>query len=162
MSFPHSEPQSPPVLPGDPPRTAGRSDPDSYGISALPWDPGRTKSLCVPFKSEVCIFLSPVELLCTNPAGPQRQMLQVLFFPMPVPQAWEHDVGLRTLTPMGEPLWCELLSSLCAAHLMVWGCLYFLSPLLPFQCGLLFVFWSRISFLVLSSLFCWSLFRSCL
>ena len=35
-----------PVLPGDPPRTAVRSDPDSYGVSTLPWDPVHLKA-CV-------------------------------------------------------------------------------------------------------------------
>ena len=39
MSFPHNEPQLPTFYPGDPPRTTGRSDTDSYGVSALPWDP---------------------------------------------------------------------------------------------------------------------------
>ena len=38
MSLLHSESQPSPAFPGDPPRSSGRSDPDSYGISALPWD----------------------------------------------------------------------------------------------------------------------------
>ena len=37
-----------PIFLGDPPRTAGRSDPDSYGESALPWKP-------VLMKSWVCL-----------------------------------------------------------------------------------------------------------
>ena len=32
-----------PCLPRDPPRTADRSDPDSYGDFALPWDPVHVK-----------------------------------------------------------------------------------------------------------------------
>ena len=48
MSFPHNEPQPPPVFPGDSPRTAVRSDPDSYGDFALPWDP-------VLLKAYVCL-----------------------------------------------------------------------------------------------------------
>ena len=32
-----------PIFPGNPPRTAVRSDPDSYGVSALPWDPVHMK-----------------------------------------------------------------------------------------------------------------------
>ena len=47
--LPHNEPQSPPVFPGDPPRTAVRSDPYSYGAFALPWDPVHMK---------VCVSLS--------------------------------------------------------------------------------------------------------
>ena len=45
---PHNKPQSPPVFPEDPPRTVVRSDPDSYGASALPWDPVHVKA-CVQF-----------------------------------------------------------------------------------------------------------------
>ena len=36
---------------------------------------------------------------------------------MPDPKAWEPDVGLGTLTPVGEPLQYKFLSSLWAAHL---------------------------------------------
>ena len=67
MSFTHNEPQSLPVYPGDSPRASGRSDPDSYGVSAL--GPSAHESLCVPFKSGVSASPSPVELLHTNPAG---------------------------------------------------------------------------------------------
>ena len=37
-----------PVFPGGPPKTAVRSDPDSYGDLALPWDPVQVK-ICVRF-----------------------------------------------------------------------------------------------------------------
>ena len=47
---------------------------------------------------------SPVELLQSRSAGLQSQMLWGFLLPMPDPQAWETDVGLRTLTPVGEPL----------------------------------------------------------
>ena len=49
VSFPHkshSQTTPIPVFPEDPPRTAVRSDPNSYGVSALPWDPVHMKS-CV-------------------------------------------------------------------------------------------------------------------
>lgn len=46
-ALPPNEPQPHPVFPGDSPRTTGRSDPDSCGVSALPWDPVHTKA-CVP------------------------------------------------------------------------------------------------------------------
>jgi len=52
MPFPHDKPQSPPVFPGDPPRTAVRSNPDSYEDFALPWDPVHVK---------VCVHLSRTE-----------------------------------------------------------------------------------------------------
>ena len=55
--LPCSKPQSPPVFPEDPPRSSGRFAPDSYGVSALPWDlvhmkacvhPSRVESLFLP------------------------------------------------------------------------------------------------------------------
>ena len=48
MSFPHSKTLSP-VFPGDPPRTAVRSDLNSYGVSVLSQDP-----VCI----KVCVCLS--------------------------------------------------------------------------------------------------------
>ena len=80
-----------PVFPGGPPRTAVRFDPDSYGASALPWDPVNLKA-CAPFKNVFSVSPSSVELLCTNPTGLQCQLLQGLFFPMPDPQALYHII----------------------------------------------------------------------
>ena len=58
VSSSHSEPQSPHIFTGDPPRTASMSDPDFYGISALPWDPVHMKaSMCL---SRVEYPFSPV------------------------------------------------------------------------------------------------------
>ena len=86
MFFPHDEPHLPSVFPGDAPRTVVRSDPDSYGASALPWDPVHTKA---------CVFLSRVEFLFPNPVAllsivsgsPQHQMLWGPLHPKPYPQA---------------------------------------------------------------------------
>ena len=91
-----------PIFPGDPLRTAVRSNPDCYGASALSWDPVHNESLCVPLKYAVSISPSPGDLLSTSPTGFQCQMLWGLFLPMLDPQAWGPDVGLRTLTPIGE------------------------------------------------------------
>ena len=44
-------------------------------------------------------------------------MLQGWLLPIPDPQAWDPDVGLRTPTPMGEPSVIQLLSILWAAHM---------------------------------------------
>ena len=44
--LPLQQDQSPPVFPGDPPRTAVRSDSGSYGASSLPWGPVHVK-FCV-------------------------------------------------------------------------------------------------------------------
>ena len=63
--------------------------------------PSAHETLHVPFKKGVSISPSPVELLCTSPTGLQCQMLCWLFPPMPDPQVWRPDVGLRTLTLVG-------------------------------------------------------------
>ena len=65
---------------------------------------GARESLCVPFKNGVSISPSPVELLRTSPISLQCQMLQGLFLPVLDPHTWEFDVGLKTLTPIGESL----------------------------------------------------------
>ena len=57
--------------------------------------PSACESLCAPFKNGVSFYPSPVELLHTSPIGRQCQMLQGLFLPMPDPQDWGLDVGLR-------------------------------------------------------------------
>ena len=125
MSFPHDKPQSPPLFPGDLPRTAGRSDPDSYGDAALPWDPVHVKeSLSVPFKSGVSVSPSPVELLCTSPAGPQCQMLPGLLLPRPDSPGVGTRRGLRTLTPVGEPLQYSSFPVCGLPTWWLWGCLY--------------------------------------
>ena len=54
-----------PVFPGDPPKTVGKSDPDSCGVSALPWDLEHMKA-CVCLSSVESLF-SPVQLSsCTQ------------------------------------------------------------------------------------------------
>lgn len=60
--------------------------------------------LCVPSKSDVCISPSPMGLLQLNPGGLTKP--NALGAHLPVPEAWvgEPDMGLRTLTPVGEPL----------------------------------------------------------
>ena len=67
--------------------------------------PSAHESLYVPFKNGVSISPSSMELLCTSPTGLQCQMFWGLFLPIPDPQAWGPDVGLRTLSPVGESLW---------------------------------------------------------
>ena len=46
-----------------------------------------------------------VAMPSSRPTGLQSQMLWGLLLPMPGPQAGEPNVELRTLTPVGEPLW---------------------------------------------------------
>ena len=91
----------PPVFLGGPPRIAVRFDPDSYGDFALPWDPMHVK---------FCVHL--LRMWSPFPPIPCRSCAQAPlafnarcsrgFLPVPDPQTWDFDVGLRTLTPVGE------------------------------------------------------------
>ena len=74
-----------------------------------------------------------MELLHTSPTGLQCQMLQGLFLPVPDSHMWEFDVGLRTLTPVGESLSVnQLVFSLWSFPPGRYGVVYITkSPLLP-------------------------------
>ena len=61
----------------------------------------------VPVWTRPCVQSPRVEslfpqVLWSCPAGLQSQMLWGLLLPMPDPQAVKADMGLRTLTPVGE------------------------------------------------------------
>ena len=60
---------------GEPSRPTGRSGPDSYGVTALPWAPVHVKPCLHPPRVECLFPLSPVEVPHTSPAGLQSQML---------------------------------------------------------------------------------------
>ena len=109
LSCPHSEPQQATAIPwrsftpGGLPRPEGRSGPGSYEVIDFSL-PSAHKTLYVPSKSVVC--LSPVKCLWSWPTGIQRQMFFWGFLlPVPDAQTGESDVELRTVTPVGEPLW---------------------------------------------------------
>ena len=114
MNAPHCvrhqclHPQGGPLPPltstGDPPRLAGRSGPGFYQITAFALGPGMSEILCVLFKSKVSISPNPVELLQSSPAGFQSQMLWGLLSLVLDPWTGVPNVGLRALTPVGEPL----------------------------------------------------------
>ena len=56
---PQGELQLPPASPRDSPRSAGRSDPGSFQITASALGPGACEILRASFKAEVCTSLSP-------------------------------------------------------------------------------------------------------
>ena len=101
---PHSEPQLTHCLPRRPSRPAGRSIPGSCGVTSLCWVPVHTKSCVCSPGVESLVSPSRVELLHSIPAGLESQELWGLLLLRPDPQAGEPDVGLRILTPVGEPL----------------------------------------------------------
>ena len=112
---PEGEPQPPLASLGDSPRPAGRSDPCSYQIVAFALGPGACEILCAPCKSEVSIFLSPLELPKLSPTGLPSHMLWEFVFPEKDPWAGDPNVGLRTLMPVGEPLQYNNYSPVCGS-----------------------------------------------
>ena len=81
------------------------------GVTQIPMEPllalgpSAHEGLCALFKNGLSISPSSVDLLHTSSTSLQCQILQGLFLPVPDPHTWEFDVGLRTLTPVGESLW---------------------------------------------------------
>ena len=99
----HSQPQSTHTSPGDLPRPAGSSGSVSYGVTALPWVLVHMKTCAWPLRVE-SVSPRPAQILHSSPAGLQNQVLWGHLLLMPDPQTGEPDMGLRTLTPVGEPL----------------------------------------------------------
>ena len=67
--------------------------------------PGAHTTLCVPSKSGVSVFPSPVEVLQSNLTSLQILTLWEFLLPLPDPQVGKPVVGLRTFTPVGGLLW---------------------------------------------------------
>ena len=104
---PQGELQLLPASLEDSPRSAGRSNPGFYQMTAFALGPGACEILCVPFKNEVSLSPSPLGLLKVNLTGLQSKMLWRLVFLMQDPWAGEPDVGLRPHSALGEPLQCS-------------------------------------------------------
>ena len=123
---PHGEPQPPPTSAGDPPPPAGRCGSVSYGVTAPSPGPSALTTLCVPSKSGVSVFPSPVKVLQSNPTSLQNLILWEFLLPLLDPQVGKPDVGLRTFTPVGELLWYSC-SPVCESptqwlwDLILWG-----------------------------------------
>ena len=100
---PHSEPQLPSASPGDPQRPAGRSGPGFYEVTAFSLGPGIRETLCAPTRSGVC-FSQSCGVPVIKSHWPSKPNALEAPPPMPDPQTVEPDVGLRTLTPVGELL----------------------------------------------------------
>ena len=129
----YHHPQLPPPLhsPGDSPRSARRSvalGPSACGI------------LCALSTSEASIAPSLVGLLQLSLSGLQCQMLCGLGFLLLDPWVGESDVGLRFLTPVGEPPQYND-SPVCGSPtLRVWDLVTLRPcPSYPYHCGSLFI-----------------------
>lgn len=86
-----------------------------------------------------------------------------LLLPIPNPHAVELNMGFRALSPCGRASAILLFSSLLVTHHTSMGFAYTMkASLLVTSCGFFFVLRCRISFLVVSTLFCQWLFTSSL
>ena len=83
------------------------SDPGSYQITASALGSKACEILCAPFKSGISISYSLLALLNVSPTDLQSQMFWGLVFLVQDSWAGEPDMGLRPLTPLGEPLQCN-------------------------------------------------------
>ena len=113
-----------PVFPGCPPRTAVRSDPDSYGEFALPWDP-------VHMKVYVCLFgiMSPFPPVlwwsCTQaPLAFNARCSGGSFSQFQIPRCgnlmWGSELSLLWVS-LCEPVSFQ---SVGLPTQEIWGCLY--------------------------------------
>ena len=111
---PRGEPQPPPPPPPPLQKTLQHQQvglvQSPMGSLLLPPGPDAHTTLCVPSKSGVSVSPSPVEVLQSNPTSLQSLILYEFLLPLPDPQVWKPDVGLRTFTPVGGLLWykCSL------------------------------------------------------
>ena len=151
-----------PCFPGDIPRTTGRSDQDSYGVSALSWDSGHTKA-SVPLPRVETLFPPVTWSSCAQALLALCQVIWRLLPSIPELQAGETDLGLGTLTPMGEPLWYSYFPFWGPLTQWEWHCLYAVSiwpPLFYLECGVFFdslqsILLEAVQQLVVNLLFSW-------
>ena len=144
-----------PCSPGDLLRLAGRSGQGFCGVGALPWVPVRVKT-CVCAPSVEPVFLPVLWSSCTDtPLACKARFCGDSSW-CQTPQGGELDVGLRTLTPMREPLGCNYFPS-CELPTQEVGILPVLQKCPSYH---LIVFGYRISFLLCSIIFCQWLFTS--
>lgn len=84
------------------PRPAGRSDPDSFEVTAFALDPRECEVLSASFKSGVSILHSPLPLPKVSPTGFPRQIFLGACFPGAGPLGWGPQCGAWTPLLLGE------------------------------------------------------------
>ena len=132
-----------------PPRPSSRSAWGSYQIIAFSLNHSACEILC-----EVSVFPSPAGLPKWSPAGLQSQMLKGLIFLEQDLWVWGPEIGLRTLTPVGDTLQYNYFP---VFGLPTWGVWHFYMASLPLLSIWLWffvhIFICRRAFWVCSSLF---------
>ena len=95
--------------------------------------PGAYETLCVTSKSRVFVSPSLMEILQSNPASLQIQILWGLLFPLPDPQAGKPFAGFRLMSPVGGLLWYNYFPVCGSPKQWIWDLIF----LLPFDPTLL-------------------------
>ena len=120
----------PPPSPGDSPRPAGQSGPDSYQVTSSVLCPGSHKILCASLKDEASIFYSFLGPL----KAPWPSKSTALGAHLPGSGPLELNIGFRPLTLVGEPLKCNY-SPACGAPAGDMELGYIVGPPLFRHCG---------------------------
>ena len=128
---PCSEPQPLPASTGDPLIPAGRPGPGSCEVSVFSRGPGVHETCVCPPR---VVFLFPPVLWnsCKQTLLPSKPDALEAPSPKATPPGWEPEVGLRTFTPMGEPLLCNYFPVCGLPTWRVWDLI--LSQLRPSYC----------------------------
>ena len=149
LTVSYSQPPSPQETLQDPPVSLAQSSMESLLCPGpqCTWNP-----VCALQEWSLC-FPQSCGAPALKPTGLQSQMLWGFLFPMPDPQAGDPVLGLRTLTPVGEPLQYNYFLFV-SPPLGSYGFDYTTNvPLVPSHCDFFFVFVCKISFSVGSILF---------
>lgn len=152
-------PQLPPTSLGDSSRPERMSGPGFYQITAFAMGSGAHKILCMPFKSEVSISYSPLGVLKLSPTGLKSQLFWGLSSQCRSPRP---GMGLRILTPVGEPLYYDYYPVCPRSATSGYGTWLYYKPISSYVLlwFLLYVFSCWKSFLVGFSLFLrWLFYR---
>ena len=146
MSFPHNKPHSP-LFSQDVLQVLLQS-----GLTQIPMEtllcPGTQctwKSVCT-FQEWGLRFPQSFGAPAHKPHWPSKPDALEALYPSASSPVMGFDVGLRILTPVSEFLWYSYFPVCGLPTWEVWGCLYWVIAPSTSWCGLLFVFWSRISF----------------
>ena len=132
---------TPPTPAGDPPILADKSSPVFYEITSFFSSWCARDPVCT-FQKQILCFPQFCGISAMKLHWPSK--LDSLGALPPIarpPQAGEPDVGLRTLTPVGECLWYNYFP-VCAQPIQcVWDLIFIMIVLLlPFHCDFFFVF----------------------
>ena len=99
---PQDELHLPPAFPRGFLRSAGRSDPGYFHITAFVLDLGACEILCASFKNGVSISYRPLALPKSTPHWPSKPNILGSFLPSAEPLGWGAQCGAQTPCSLGR------------------------------------------------------------